>query len=205
MDKATRVVLFLILGFMSIGVFRLALELGNEKKRKISSLNPKSEHVEAIVNKHLADTDQKIRISNDLAEMKMANPPTVGDRVWPASAARLSKEYASGFSKSGTDSIDLSSDSRESSVLNDLDRNRKEYGKYKSPDFVIQSENSEKDQAEIQVRMAREKYAQQFIENAKAHGYQVKVDENFVVVEVKKLSKPSNFKIPGDFGSSAAE
>lgn len=189
---------------MSIGLFRLAFDFGGGKKREVSSLDPKSEHVEAIVNKHLTNTDQRIRISNDLAELKMANPPMIGDRVWPANAAQSKRDYRSGFSKTETEKIDLSPDSRETSVLNDLDRNRKEYGKYKSPDFVIQSENSEKDQSLVQARIAREKYAQEFIENARAHGYQVKMNEDFVVIDVKKISTPSRFQIPIGSSSSSA-
>ncbi len=171
----------------------MASDFGAGNKRLISSLNPKSEQVEAIVNKHLSATDQKIRIENDLAEMRMVNPPSVGDRVWPAGAKQLG---GGSGSKPGTESIDLSQDSRDHNVVDDLNRNRKEYGKYKSPDFIIQNENAAKEQSVIATRLAREKYAQQFIENARAHGYQVKVDENFVVIEVRKISKPASYQIP---------
>jgi hypothetical protein len=196
MDSHKRMALFIILILLSFGVFQFALEVGKPGHGDFSSLNPRSERVEKIVNKHLSLTDQQVKLQTERALFESEELPSVGDRLWPS--AQKSPEFSPQH-----EGVDLSSDPREQVAIDDLDRHHKEYGNYKSPNFVIQNEGYAKEKEAADKQASEELYAQQFIENARRKGYQVRLDSNRVVIDVRKIPTQGSQQLKSPRGSGA--
>jgi hypothetical protein len=92
--------------------------------------------------------------------------------------------------------LDFEADARERHLIGDLNRDRKKIESYLGPQSKIQSQVLE-DQALLQhqERMRRE-YAEQFVRNARAGGYEVVLDDNFNIKSVKPIRK-GNDRLPG--------
>jgi hypothetical protein len=195
MDSHKRIALFILLLLLSFGVFRMAGDIGKPGHADFASFDPRSARVENIVNKHLTMTDRKILLQNDRAQLENTELPAVGDQIWPKNTWNRNRS-----SEPRQDGVDLSSDRREEAAISDLNRNPKEYGNYRSPHSVIQNEESEKDARALEQKWYRERYAQQFIENARRNGIEVKLNDDLVVIDVRKAN-PIYTKNPVGFGS----
>jgi hypothetical protein len=194
MDSQRRIALFIFLLVLSLGVFRLAADLGKPGHADFASFDPRSERVESIVNKHLKMTDQRIILQADKAQFESSNLPTVGDQIWPTTNEKRHRSF-----EPQRGGVDLSSDPREEVAIADLNRDSKDYGNYRSPHSVIQNEEYYKDRQAEEQRLFRERYAHQFIENARRNGYAVKLNSNLVVTDVRKIS-PAETKNPREPG-----
>ncbi len=145
-----------------------------------SSLHPVDTTSE-LVNKHLWITNQ----AQELAEQRVAvqntlNSPKVGDSIWPKGIDK-SKQYG----------VDHSPDSNETTAFEDLNRYKKELNTEK-PDNVIQAQLRDQDRQREYEKAYREAYAKQFIENARRAGYDVRLNDDMVVVSVRPIRNPSS-------------
>ncbi|MFN7263237.1 MAG: hypothetical protein ACK5UJ_05475 [Pseudobdellovibrionaceae bacterium] len=134
-----------------------------------------------VVNKHLFMTDQKLQL--EALKMKQQNSFQAPEFQGNTSAPRPDQFLPQG--------IDHSLDSFESQVVQDLNRYPKKIDNYVSPGSQIQNLVIEEQLRREQELRVRQSLAQQFIDNARAGGYEVRLDENFNIVSVKKLRQPS--------------
>ncbi|MCE3009572.1 MAG: hypothetical protein LW875_03040 [Proteobacteria bacterium] len=133
------------------------------------------------VNHHLFLMDQKLQM--EAIKMKQQNtfkaPDIRGNSVAP---------QPQDFLPLG---IDHSQDTFETQVIQDLDNSPRKLDNYMSPDSQIQNLVIEEQIKREQELKFKKSIAQQFIENARAGGYDVRLDDNLNVVSVKKLRQPS--------------
>ena len=134
--------------------------------------------IDSMVNKHLLMTNKKIEIEQERARL-INNPgvPSIGEQILPRS-----KPYQ-------VRGVDHSADRNEANAVRDLEKPRDL--NLASPDTVIQSELADTETLTAQDLQSRKEYARQFLENARAGGYAVELDENYVVRSVKKI-EPSH-------------
>jgi hypothetical protein len=139
-----------------------------------------SPEVEKLVNKHLYMTSQK----EDWAQKKMKvenyAAPEVGRAILPSGKK--------------ANSLDQSPDSYEGNAFNDLNRYPKQLN-YASPEEVIQGNLQDQQKQKIYDEVYRKEFARQFVENAEAHGYKVKLNDDMVVISVTPIVKPS-YSVP---------
>lgn len=130
--------------------------------------------IDSMVNKHLLMTNSKIELEREKARLSnLPSIPAVGEQI-----LNRTKPYQ-------VRGVEVGSDRNEGNAVRDLQK-PKELN-LASPDTVIQSELADGEtQAQRELEYKRE-YARQFIENARAGGYDVELDENFVVRSVKKI------------------
>ena len=144
-----------------------------------ASKRPDLVKIEKVVNKHLIMTNKKIELEQEKARLEhLAEAPSVGDQVLPRT--RPNTLYG----------VDHSSDRNELNAARDLSRQREL--NLHTPDAVIQSELADSDAISERERRFREEYARQFIANARAAGYEIELDDNFVVKSVKRLRPNTN-------------
>lgn len=138
------------------------------------------------VNQHLFLTDQKIYWEQERQRLENLR----------SKYQALPDSSGSGEFYSASSNLDFEPDARESHLLGDLKRDRKKIEDYLGPESKIQSQILE-DQALLQhqERMRRE-YAEQFVRNARAGGYEVVLDEQYNIKSVKPLRK-DNQRLPG--------
>lgn len=199
MSRKEGLLICAILIFLSLGAIRFAINMDKSKSHEMSSFSPQSPEVETLVNKHLVGTAHRVLLQEERAHLENSDidkAPEIGDEVWPE--FRKNKgEFAA------NQGVDLSADPKEMNAYQDLNRHPKEYGTYKSAHSIIQNElalNEDRATADLTYRA---QYAQRFIENARRSGYQVKLNDDFVVISVKKISDSNSFKVvePGGQGS----
>jgi hypothetical protein len=168
------VVLFLAAGVL----FWLAWQPQGGNIEQTSSRKDLSQ-IEGIVNRHLIMTNKKIELEQEQARLKvLRDAPTVGEQILP----RWRPNQNAG--------VDHSPDRNELNAARDLER-RAEIN-LSSPDTVIQSELADSEALAKAEAKYREEYARKFIENARAGGYEIQLDENYVVKSVKKIEPNQN-------------
>jgi hypothetical protein len=136
-----------------------------------------SPEVEKLVNQHLFMASQK----EDWAAKKMQaenefSAPEVGHAILPPAK------------KAG--GVDLSPDSYEGNALNDLNRYPKQLN-YANPDAVIEGSLQDQQKQKVYDEVYRQEFARQFVENARRHGYRVRLNSDMVVISVTPIATPS--------------
>jgi hypothetical protein len=150
-----------------------------------------SPEVENLVNKHLFLTSQE----QDWAQKKMKAEntfmtPEIGSSILKQAAKPKLKSFG----------VDHSSDQNEDAAFNDLNRYPKQLN-YNNPEQVIQGQLQDQQRQKAYDESYRQEYARQFIENARKHGYQVKLNDDLVVVSVAPIVQPT-FQVPTQLPSS---
>jgi hypothetical protein len=132
-----------------------------------------------LVNKYLQQTASVVSLEQARIERDNERlAPQVGQTVKPgAPMARF------------TYTVDHSPDRDETNAIQDI-RKKGSKNTYR-PNQVVMRELTEEEQIRFYKALYKEKYIQQFVENARRGGYEVKLDENDVVVDVTKIKKPS--------------
>lgn len=174
-SKSFFLLLILLLG---AGAFYL-LGIQEEKpirtvKREVSAY---SQEANQKVNDHLAWTNKKIELQARKRALENYSTPQVGDSI----ISKDNKDYG----------VDHSADTNESTAYQDLNRDRHEL-RATDPDRVIRNQIYDQDAALAYEQAYREEYARQFVENARMNGYEVRLNDDFVVQSVKKIRNPSN-------------
>ena len=159
-----------------------------------SSLSPDAAKIERLVNKHLFWTNQKIELEQKQRQLEnQFNSPRVGEALWP----RPTDKFASPLG------VDHSPDRNEDRAYQDLNRYPHELT-FNSPDSEIQGQITDEQAADSYQEEYKKEYARQFVENARQHGYQVKLSDEYVVVSVMPLRRPnSESKATTSAGSGA--
>ncbi len=128
---------------------------------------------QALVNKHLYYTNEKIQAKSRDLQIEAYRAPSVGMVIDPKT-------------KEANGSIDMRSDLNEYSAAQDT-ASKKELNYY-SPNAVIQGQIQDQEIASAQQKAYTEAYIKQFLENARQNGYIVTLDVNNVVVDVKPIA-----------------
>ena len=105
--------------------------------------------------------------------------PQLGDSIWPK-IDQHKKNLG----------VDHSADRNERTAYEDLNRDKHQLS-VSDPDHIIQQQINDNDKQNEYEAAYRENYARQFIENARAHGYQIELDSSLVVKSVKQIRRPS--------------
>ncbi len=131
-------------------------------------------HVENVVNKHLILTNKKIELAQEAARLKNVQTiPAVGEQILPR------------WKPSEVVGVDQSYDRNELNAARDLARHPEL--SLNSPGAIVQSEMADSEVTTQLESEQREEYARQFIQNARAGGYDVELDENYRVKKVRKI------------------
>jgi hypothetical protein len=162
------------------------LNLKDELTKDFASGLPPQEEFNSRVNQHLFLIDQKIYWDQERQRLENLKSKFAAE----AESALKNESY------SVPTDLDFEADARERHLIGDLNRDRKKIESYLGPQSKIQSQVLE-DQALLQhqERMRRE-YAEQFVRNARAGGYEVVLDDNFNIKSVKPIRK-GNDRLPG--------
>ncbi|PIS10708.1 MAG: hypothetical protein COT73_07900 [Bdellovibrio sp. CG10_big_fil_rev_8_21_14_0_10_47_8] len=147
------------------------------RSRRESIISAYSEKADALVNKHLFWTNRKIEIARQKSMTdNFFSAPQVGDSVIRNHLDQKRKDMG----------VDYSPDRNEHNAYDDLQRDRKNF-RATDPDHLIQQQLADQ---EIQAEYDREyqkEYARQFIENARQNGYDVQLNDEYVVTGVRPL------------------
>lgn len=135
----------------------------------------KREELEKSVNKHIQMTNRKIEIDKEkIKQEAVFTIPRVGQLL-------LNPEP-------GSDPIDMRGDRNEMNPARDLRR-----GTVDTPSAgdVIHREMAENEDRKRQNEAYMKEYARQFVENARANGYEVELSADYKVVNVRKVNPNS--------------
>ena len=153
-----------ILAFL--GLFDFSTQKFQFSKQQLST--------DEIINRHLKQTFYKME--NDKVRVMIENSavnPQVGKRIIPAQIEN---------------GIDMEPDRNEESIARDLDRTRGAESNYKL-DHEIQGQLQDLENEQNSRAAYQAEYARQFIENARQKGWEVQLDENYVVISVRPIKK----------------
>lgn len=171
-------VLFLVLSAFFIYLFMLP-EPGAKTAKERSA--EQAQRFEQKVNRHLFQTSQSLELNRQRAALEAAR--LSGQTVNAGPAIDPEKE---------SHPLDLSTDSRNDSLVKDLDRESKQPSLPKTPSELVQAELFEQEQLAAYSEEYKRAYAQKFIENARQAGYLVKLNDQYKVISVQPLRKPTN-------------
>jgi hypothetical protein len=181
MQKKDSLLLVLLIGG-AVAFFGLyLLSPDTRKQEKSSPSGPiSSPRAQDLLNRHLWMTAQ----NQELAQRKRAlensyQSPLLGQSIWPRAAAPARPS-----------GVDHSSDRHENQAYHDLNRHPQVY-QGTSPDHVIQQKLADDQRTQEYALQYQKEYARQFIENARLHGYEVELDSNFVVIQVRAITRPT--------------
>ncbi len=138
--------------------------------------------------------NQHLWVESKMQDLEIEKASLANQRLAPQVS-----QFASGSSKAkyNVTGVDHSLDRFENNAFQDLNRYPKFYN-LGNPDSIIQKQLFDAQaQSEIDAT-SRQAYANQFIENARSHGYEVKLDANYVVTSVKPIP-PSLHRRPSLF------
>ena len=147
--------------------------------------------IEKVVNRHLLLTNKEIELQQEKARLENKDEviPVVGDQILPR------------FRPHQVNGVDHSPDRNELNAARDLAK--PEDLNLSSPNTVIQSEIADRESKSQYAAKYRDAYAKKFIENARNAGYEIELDDNFVVTHVQRLNS-SDPNALFDTGSGAA-
>lgn len=167
-----------------LGCASLVASLSEETPDLISTpLQPSaySEVANQTVNKHLIETQKELDIKQkSVAVQNRFVAPEVGQSII-IKKDQVLKDYG----------VDHSADTHEENALNDLNRYQRTISAT-NPDRIIQNEIYEQDQLKEFNEEYNKQYVEQFLENARAQGYEVKLNSNNVVISVRKIRSPTS-------------
>jgi hypothetical protein len=173
----------LALVLIILGCSILFISLQKEtNKAELSSLSAVSPRSEQIVNKYLKEAHDRIEWQKQkMALENKIHAPQIGEDVVPLSEAQK-KNIVTGSLIEPDRNMDV--------LTNDLSRPTKD--RSLSPSDVISSELAYSDEEALALQEYREAYAQEFIKNARRNGYDVRLDKNYRVIDVRPLQRPNS-------------
>lgn len=175
-DRSSLFALLLFLGAGALAIMSLGPDKSPKSPDKVNSA--KTQKFEQTVNKHLMVTNDKMEMARERMALENAN-------VKDFNATKAQRVYES--SQSG---VDLSGDARAAQLANELGRGERQQV-VTGPHDVIQKELFNQEQTDAYTQAYKEEYARQFIENARRGGYKIQLDENFKVISVTPIRRPS--------------
>jgi hypothetical protein len=181
-SKKERSLLLALLLFVGAGLLLfMSLESPKQKTSEASARERiKGPEWEKKVNHHLFSTNEDI----DFQRQKMQ----IENRRLAPEIYNTRKQNAYKDSNQG---VDLSTDSRGYEIANELGRGSRENGAPQTPHEVVQGEIFNEQQRDEYTDAYKKEYARQFVENARRGGYDVKLSDDFKVLSVRPLRRPS--------------
>lgn len=181
-DRSSLIILLLLIGAGALFFKYLGDEPVTSTARGVASphaAHKQNPEFEKSVNRHLMMTNDKV----ELAQQRMAVDNNRLTKDFHETSAQKVYEQPQG-------GVDLTGEGYAANVAEDLGRGERK-STMKSPHDVIQAElfNAQQDQEYSEAY--RQEYARQFVENARRGGYKVQLDEDFKVISVTPLRKPS--------------
>jgi hypothetical protein len=159
--------LFLSAGFLAfLGIF----DSSNQK----TPLSGPQVRTDEIVNRHLKQTFYKIE--SDKVKVMVENSainPQVGKSIIPTQIQN---------------GVDMEPDRNDESIARDLDPANGSESNYKL-DHQIQGQLQDLETEQASRAAYQAEYARQFVENARLKGWEVQLDENYVVISVRQIKK----------------
>lgn len=138
---------------------------------------------EKIVNQHLQNTNKKIEWEKKKAELQNAVvSPHIGDSVFKSERKNLQVDRVTG--------VDINSDRSLDAVSQDLDRQREQISG-NSPSSDITSELALADEVAREEENLKQEYTEEFIKTARKNGFEVRVDKNYRIIDVKRINPPA--------------
>ncbi|MNJ93464.1 hypothetical protein D3C87_111460 [compost metagenome] len=180
-NQKDRSSLFALLLFLGAGAL-VIMSLGPDPKPQAKSSSgaaAKSEKFEKNVNKHLMVTNDTMEMARQ--RMAIENAQLARD----FSSTKPQKVY-----EVQSNGVDLSGDSHAADIANELGRGERQRV-INSPHDVIQKELFNDQQNEAYTQAYKEEYARQFVENARKGGYKVQLNDEFKVISVTPIRKPT--------------
>lgn len=162
------------------------------KTRKGESGVAQTRQFEDKVNKHLFKTSQEIELSREKMRIETAKIATHGENLRPAMKGE------------DVHRLDFSGDPRAEALLKELGREIPVSGGPTNADEQVQTDLFEAQQAQQYTEAYKKEYARQFIENARRAGYFIKLNEDYKIISVRPLRKPTeNFDLFKSQGGGA--
>jgi hypothetical protein len=159
----------------------LWLSLTPDTKTAPNATTLYSKKYEEKVNRYLMLTNEKMELQKQ--RMMVENHALAPDYE----DTRGGQPYQN--SSSG---VDLSGDGHAEDVARELGREGHEASTPQTPHEMIQTEIFNARQAQEYSQAYKKEYARQFIENAAKNGWDVRLSDDFRVLSVKPMRKPSN-------------
>lgn len=170
--------------WLPVGILAIAGVLLYSGLTSKDEVGAKAEHkakVQATVNKHLERTAEELEMQRRRAQIENARLALDYQNSAPGQAYKNPRE-----------GIDLERDLREERVAEDLGRGESSPDGPNNPmdlihqQIFVDQKNHEADEA------YKREYARQFIENARRGGYEVRLSEDYRVLSVKPIRRPTN-------------
>ncbi len=169
--------LLLLLSGFFVFLFLLPVDTQGPRQRSAEA----AQKFEKKVNKHLFQTSQQMALAREKAQLEAARLQHQGIRANPGfDPEKLPHEF------------DISHDTRNETLVRELGRDVKPPALPSNPQDLIQAELFEAQQMAAYTEEYKKEYASQFVENAKKAGYNVKLNDQFKVISVQPLRRPSD-------------
>lgn len=172
-SRLLAVALLLLAGFFAFLFF-----LPESKSPKNSVKSAQSKEFEERVNRHLFKTSQSMELSREKMKIEADRLASQG-----VGALRPSPEKVH--------PLDLSTDPKTEALLQALGREARVSNGPSSPDEQIQADLFESQQLQEYSEEYKREYARQFVENARKAGYIIKLNDDYKVISVRPLRKPT--------------
>lgn len=167
--------LFIGAGALFFMYMKSPAELPKSKDPRVSS-----EKFEKSVNKNLMLTNENI----EMAQKRMQIENSEYAKEFSSTAAQ--KAFAA-----ENKGLDLSADTGAAEVANDLGRGEKRSDTAIDPHEIVQGEMLYNQQSAEYNKAYKEEYARQFVENARRGGYKVILSDDYKVLSVTPIRKPT--------------
>lgn len=171
--------LFLGVSILIVGVVYLydyrqgQRELAAQQNNEVVDQAAKRRQIEKSVNTHIQMTNRKIEIDKEKIHQEARfTIPQVGQLLLQAEGKSV-------------DPIDMRGDRNEMNAARDLRRGQVES---RSAGDLIHQEMAESEARDRQNEQYMKEYARQFVENAKANGYEVELSSDYRVLNVRKIN-----------------
>ena len=174
--RSSLIALLLLIGAGAV----LFIGMSQEQKQSAGQGHRRSEAHDNLVNRHLFLTNEKIEATRQQAEIK-ANEQIYGLRK---NVQAPPKVEARG--------VDLEADYRAYEVAEQIGRGPQPTPGAQSPNEWVQEELFYDEQQREYSEAYKAEYARQFVENARRKGWDVRLSDDYRVLSVKPLRKPTN-------------
>jgi hypothetical protein len=181
--KSNSILLGLLLLIAAFGLFYL-----NEQDEKgvidLSSNGPKTREALERVNRHLQETNRKVFMQERQGYIEQKKTEERLKDIKPQEEFKVDR----------TD-VAIPEYDRYSTYMNDIGQAPKEYTLPSDPKALIQEQLFQEQAQRRYTEEFKKEYARQFIENARAEGWDIKLDSSFRVISVKKIERRPSYNV----------
>ena len=171
-------------------VFLLLSFIAKKNSTKTQNSMQKNQHTEEYsdrVNEHLKMTAQRMKQQQDTFNLENERDKLNSNQVFTSS-------QSTSQSSSG---VDFSTDTQWDDMADKLRNRESQHGEISGPADEVQYDLFQKQKEAEYTEAYKEAYSQAFVENARKHGYEIKLTEDFKIKSVRKIiqkKSPSLFE-----------